>query len=155
MIRETRVYDIFSLRYRCLYKYSEGIVNLKLFFTASPLFISYVPIWKRIFKTEGGFFKYLDTVNINFIYSEPPDEQFSHITLSKNESLKYFFNITSKKTVSFFSVVHFGWSIYLGELEVGNPSRYIISLSEINSTYVFNLEHLWHFLFSISTMLKN
>ena len=58
-------------------------------------------------------------------------------------------------TVSFVSIVHFGWSICLGKLEVGNPSRDIISLSEINSTGVFNLEHIWHILFSISTMLKN
>ena len=45
---------------------------------------SYVPLWKRIFTTEGGFFKYLNTVNVDFIDSEPPDEQISHITSSKN-----------------------------------------------------------------------
>ena len=69
--------------------------------------------------------------------------------------MKYFCNMTSKTTVSFVNIVHFGWSICLGELEVGNPSRDIISLSEINSTGVFNLEHLWHILFSIYNMLKN
>ena len=68
---------------------------------------------------------------------------------------KYFCNITSKTTVSFVNVVHFGWSICLGKLEVGNPSRDIISLSEITSTGGFNLEHLWHILFLISTMLNN
>ena len=61
----------------------------------------------------------------------------------------------SKTTVSFVNIVHLGWSIVLGELEVGNPSRGIISSSENNSTGVFNLEHFWNILFSISTMLKN
>ena len=79
----------------------------------------------------------------------------SHITWSKNESLKYFCDVTSKTTVFFVNIVHFGWSIWLSKLEVGDPSRDIMSLSEINSTGVFNLEPLWHFLLSISTMLKN
>ena len=62
--------------------------NLKLIFIASPVVISYFPLWKRIFKAEGGFFKYIDTVNVDFIDLELPDEQFSHITFSNNDSRK-------------------------------------------------------------------
>ena len=36
-----------------------------------------------------------------------------------------------------------------------NPSREIIILSITNSTGGINLEHMWHFIFSIYTMLKN
>ena len=57
------------------------MATLSSMLTASPLVISYIPLCKRIFKTEGGFFKYLDTVNVDFIDSEPPDEIFSHINL--------------------------------------------------------------------------
>ena len=67
-----------------------------------------IMVTHRILKTEGGSIKYLDTANVDLIYSEPPDEQFSDITSSKNESLKYFCNMTSKTTVSFFNIVHFG-----------------------------------------------
>ena len=63
--------------------------------------------------------------------------------------------MTSKTTVSFYNIVHFGWWICLGKLEVCNPPRDIITLSVNNSTGVLNLDHLWYFLFSISTMLKN
>ena len=84
------VYDIFSLLDGCLYKCLEGIETLSTFFTDSLLLILYVPLWKRIFKIEGGSFKYLDTVNVVFIDSELPDEHFSHITYSNNDSWKYF-----------------------------------------------------------------
>ena len=63
--------------------------------------------------------------------------------------------MTSKTTVSFYNIEYLGLSICLGELEVGNNSRGVIILSETNSTGVFNLENLWHILFSISTTLKN
>ena len=70
------------------------------------------PLWKRIFRTEGGFFKYLDTVNVDFIDSEPHDEKYLHITSSKNESSKYFCNVTPKTKVSFVNIVYFGLSIF-------------------------------------------
>ena len=59
-----------------LYKYSKGIATLSSFFIASPVVKSYVPLWKRIFKTEGGFFKYIETVNVDFIDSELSDVNF-------------------------------------------------------------------------------
>ena len=37
---------------------------------------------------EGVYFKFLDMVNVDFIDSELPDEQFSHITSSNNDSWK-------------------------------------------------------------------
>ena len=46
--------------------------NFKFIFITSPVVTSYVPFWKRIFKTEGGSFKYIDIVNVDFIDSEPP-----------------------------------------------------------------------------------
>ena len=44
------------------------------FLIASPVVISWVPIWKRMFKTEGVSLKYLDMVNVDFIYSELHDK---------------------------------------------------------------------------------
>ena len=64
--------------------YADTVHN----FIASPIVISYTHIWKIIFKTEGGPFKYLDTLNDDFIGSELPDEQFSHITSSNNDYWK-------------------------------------------------------------------
>ena len=87
-ISYTRVHDIFSIIDSILYKFSKGIATLSSFFIASPVVISNVPLWKRIFKTEGGYFKYLDTVHVDFIDSELPDEQFSHITSYNNDSWK-------------------------------------------------------------------
>ena len=46
-----------------------------------------------------------------------------------------------KQQCHFFIEVYFGLSICLDVLEVGNPSRNIISLSETTSTGVFDLEH--------------
>ena len=57
-------------------------------FIASPVGISYVPLCKRIFKIEGGYFKFLYTVNVDSIDPELPDEEFSHITSLKNDSWK-------------------------------------------------------------------
>ena len=62
--------------------------NFKFVFIASPLVISYVPLWKRIFKTDGVYFKYIDTVNVDFIDSEIPNEQFSHVTSSNKNFWK-------------------------------------------------------------------
>ena len=93
-------------------------------------------------------------MNVYFIDSVPPDEQFLHITSSNNDSLKYFCDMIFLKTLYFANILHFGWSVWLGALEVFNTSREIFSLSEANSTGVFNLEHIWHILLSIYTMLN-
>ena len=82
------MYDIFSLLDGILYKNYRGITTLSSFLKASPVVISYVPLWKRIPKHEGGYFKFLDTVNVDFIDSELPDEEFLHIKSSNNDSWK-------------------------------------------------------------------
>ena len=121
--------------------------NFKFIFCSQNSILIISSSLEENLQTVGVFFKYFDTVNVDLIDSKPPDEIFSHITSSKNESLKHFCNMTSKTTLYFFNKVNFGWSICLGELEVGNPSRDRISLSEITSTGGFNLEHIWHFFF--------
>ena len=49
--------------------------------------LSYIPVFKIIFKTEGGYLKSSYNV-IFFSASELNKEQVSHITSSKNDSLK-------------------------------------------------------------------
>ena len=46
-----------------------------LVFIDWPVVISYVPLCKMIFKTEWGSFKFMDTVNVDFIDLELPDEK--------------------------------------------------------------------------------
>ena len=84
----TRVYDIFSLLDAILYKNSKGIATLGSFNITLQLVISYAPFWKKIFKTEGDSFKFLDTVNNDCIDSELHDEPFSHIPSSNNDCWK-------------------------------------------------------------------
>ena len=87
MINGTSVYDILSLIDGILYN-KKGMATLCSLFITSPLVIPYVTLCKRIFKTEKGYFKMMDTVNVDFIDSELPDEQVQHITPEKNDSLK-------------------------------------------------------------------
>ena len=47
--------------------------------------------------------------------------------------------MSSNLMLSVANVVYFGWSICLGQLEIFNPSIYIISLSETNSVGVLQL----------------
>ena len=76
LISETRVYNIFSLLDCCLNIYYEGIPNLTSFFVSTRVLLSQLPLWKRILKTVVGSFICLETVNVDFIDSEPSDEQF-------------------------------------------------------------------------------
>ena len=69
-------------------KKSQRNRNFKFIFIASPVVVSYVTLWRRIFKIEGGYFKYIDTVNVDFIDSELPDEKNSHRKSSNNDSWK-------------------------------------------------------------------
>ena len=71
-----------------MYTNSNGIAILHLFCIAWPVARLYVPLCKRIFKIEGGYFKFIHTMNVPFIDSELPEEQSSHIISSNNDSLK-------------------------------------------------------------------
>ena len=69
-------------------KKSDGTENLRSFLIDLPVGISYIPLCKRTFKTEGSYLKFLHTVNVDFVVSELPEEQFSHVKFSNNDSLK-------------------------------------------------------------------
>ena len=70
IIRDTNVNDILSLLDDFWMKYSDGIEILHSFFITRYLLISHVPLCKRIFKNEGGSFKFIHTVNVAIFVSE-------------------------------------------------------------------------------------
>ena len=69
-------------------KYSKEWKPYVPFLISSPVVISYVTLCNIIFKTEGGSFKFMDTMNIDFVYSEPLEEKKLYIKSSNNDSLK-------------------------------------------------------------------
>ena len=89
MISDTSVYDMFSLRDDILMKNSDGIATLHLLFFACLSTIPNNNYRKKIKKNEGGSFKAQQMVNFIFISSDITEEQFSYITSSINQPLKY------------------------------------------------------------------
>ena len=77
MISDTIVYDIFSFHDGILIKHLDGIEVLHSF-------LSRFTLCRRIFKNEGGYFKFLHTNNVAFLVSELTNEQSSHILFKKN-----------------------------------------------------------------------